>query len=50
MIHFGNARAALFSALFAQKIKGAFILRIEDTDAVRSEERFVESLQEICIG
>lgn len=46
MIHIGNARAALFSALFAAKHAGTFILRIEDTDAVRSEERFVESLQD----
>ncbi len=46
MIHLGNARAALFSALFAKKHRGVFILRIEDTDAVRSEERFVESLQQ----
>lgn len=46
MIHIGNARAALFSALYARKNQGTFILRIEDTDAVRSEERFVESLQD----
>lgn len=45
MIHLGNARAALFSALFAAKERGIFILRIEDTDLARSEERFVEALQ-----
>ncbi len=45
MIHLGNARAALFSALYAKHHHGAFILRIEDTDAARSEERFVASLQ-----
>lgn len=44
MIHLGNARAALFSALYAEKNHGTFILRVEDTDAVRSEERFVDSL------
>lgn len=44
MIHIGNARAALYSALYASKSHGSFILRIEDTDAVRSEERFVDSL------
>lgn len=44
-IHLGNARAALFSALYAAKHLGTFILRIEDTDAVRSEERFIDSLQ-----
>jgi glutamyl-tRNA synthetase len=46
MIHLGNARAALYSALFATKNQGVFILRIEDTDAERSEERFVEALQD----
>lgn len=45
MIHIGNARAALFSALFAKKNNGQFILRIEDTDLARSDEAFVESLQ-----
>lgn len=46
MIHLGNARAALFSALFAKKNNGVFILRIEDTDAVRSEEKYVTALEE----
>lgn len=46
MIHLGNARAALFSAMYAHKNSGTFILRIEDTDAARSEERFVESLKD----
>ncbi len=45
-IHIGNARAALFAALFAAKHAGTFILRIEDTDASRSEIRFIESLQD----
>ena len=35
-IHVGNARTALFSALLAARDGGAFILRIEDTDASRS--------------
>ena len=46
MIHIGNARAALFSALYAKKNNGHFILRIEDTDLARSDEQFVESLIE----
>jgi len=46
MIHIGNVRAALFSALFAKKNNGVFILRIEDTDAARSEERFVDILKD----
>ncbi len=48
-IHVGNARSALFSWLFARHNDGAFVLRVEDTDASRvSEEAFhglVESLR-----
>jgi glutamyl-tRNA synthetase len=40
-IHVGNARSALFSWLFARGKAGAFVLRVEDTDASRvSEEAF----------
>jgi nondiscriminating glutamyl-tRNA synthetase len=39
-LHVGNARTALFNWLFAKKTEGTFILRIEDTDLARSEERF----------
>lgn len=46
MMHIGNARAALFSALYATKEKGVFILRIEDTDQIRSEHKYTEMLQE----
>lgn len=46
-IHLGNARTALFSALAAhQKKEGCFLLRIEDTDLARSEEKYVTALQE----
>jgi nondiscriminating glutamyl-tRNA synthetase len=45
MIHLGNARAALFSALYAAKQHGTFILRIEDTDVLRSEVQYVDALQ-----
>ncbi|HTM63377.1 MAG TPA: glutamate--tRNA ligase [Gammaproteobacteria bacterium] len=45
-IHLGNARAAIFSALYAAKHDGVFILRIEDTDAERSEEKYIEGLQD----
>ncbi|HSW69914.1 MAG TPA: glutamate--tRNA ligase [Gammaproteobacteria bacterium] len=46
MMHIGNARAALFSALYSTKEKGVFILRIEDTDQVRSEHKYTEILEE----
>jgi glutamyl/glutaminyl-tRNA synthetase len=35
-LHVGGARTALFSWLFARKHGGQFVLRIEDTDQVRS--------------
>ena len=44
-IHVGNARTALFSALLAQRDGGVFILRVEDTDASRSERSHEESMR-----
>lgn len=44
-LHVGNLRTALHNALFAQKMGGQFWLRIDDTDAERSEERFVDSIR-----
>ena len=37
-LHIGGARTALFNWLWARRTGGAFILRIEDTDRVRSTE------------
>ena len=46
-VHVGNARTALFCALLAARdAGGAFILRIEDTDAARSHRDFEASLEE----
>jgi nondiscriminating glutamyl-tRNA synthetase len=39
LLHVGNARTALYNWLFARHTQGDFILRIEDTDLERSEER-----------
>ena len=44
-IHVGNARTALFSALLAARDGGAFILRIEDTDAARSLQSHEEQMR-----
>ena len=42
-LHVGNVRSALFSWLWARRNDGAFILRVEDTDASRvTEEAFRE--------
>ena len=46
-LHIGGARTALFSLLYARRMKGAFILRIEDTDVARSTK---ESIQAILDG
>jgi nondiscriminating glutamyl-tRNA synthetase len=43
-LHVGNARTALFNWLFARKMGGAMILRIEDTDVERSEARYEDQL------
>jgi glutamyl-tRNA synthetase len=43
-LHVGGARAALFNWLYARKTGGNFLLRIEDTDAERSSDRFLESI------
>lgn len=41
-LHIGGVRTALFNWLFAKNRKGRFILRIEDTDEIRSTETSVE--------
>ncbi len=46
MLHIGGARTALFNWLFAKHYKGTFILRIEDTDQVRSTEEAVNVILE----
>jgi glutamyl-tRNA synthetase len=44
-LHVGNIRAAIHNWLWARKHGGHFMLRIDDTDAERSEERFVEAIR-----
>lgn len=43
-MHFGNVRTALFNYLFAQQQQSTFLLRIEDTDRVRSAAEFLQGL------
>jgi glutamyl-tRNA synthetase len=43
-LHVGGARTALFNWLWARRSGGTFILRIEDTDAVRSTEESAASI------
>ena len=42
--HVGGARTALFNWLFARHEAGAFVLRIEDTDAERDREEWVQGI------
>jgi glutamyl-tRNA synthetase len=44
-LHVGNIRAALHNWMFAQANGGRFVLRIDDTDAERSEERYVDGIR-----
>ncbi|MDD4563202.1 MAG: glutamate--tRNA ligase [Syntrophomonadaceae bacterium] len=46
-LHIGGARTALFNWLFARKYNGVFVLRLEDTDLLRST---AESSQGIIDG
>jgi glutamyl-tRNA synthetase len=44
-LHVGNLRTALHNWLLAKKAGGRFLLRIDDTDQARGEERFVEAIR-----
>lgn len=43
-LHIGGARTALFNWLYARSQEGKFVLRIEDTDQVRSKKEFEEEI------
>ena len=45
-LHLGGAHTALFNWLIARHYQGTFILRIEDTDQERSQEKFVTEILE----
>ncbi|GGL52869.1 glutamate--tRNA ligase [Wenxinia marina] len=45
-LHIGNLRAALFNFAIARQAGGTFILRIDDTDAERSKEEYVDGVRE----
>lgn len=44
-LHVGNLRTALFNFLIARKSGGTFILRLDDTDQVRSRREFADAIQ-----
>lgn len=43
-LHIGTAKIALMNWLYAKQQGGAFVLRLEDTDADRSDEAFVQAM------
>ena len=43
-LHIGTARTALFNYLFAKKMGGEYVLRIEDTDLDRSSEAYKQNI------
>lgn len=45
-LHIGSARTAVFNWLFARHEGGKFLLRVEDTDLKRSEDRFLAEILE----
>ena len=48
-LHVGNARTALITWLFARKNDGHFLLRIDDTDQVRSKIEYEKAIEESLI-
>ncbi len=43
-LHIGGARTALFNWMYARANQGKFILRIEDTDKVRSKQEYLDEI------
>ena len=43
-LHIGTARTALFNYLFAKKNGGKYVLRIEDTDAERTSQAYIDNI------
>jgi glutamyl-tRNA synthetase len=45
LLHVGNARAALFCWLYARRHEGEFMLRLDDTDVARSEDKYAQAIE-----
>ena len=48
-MHIGNTRTALFNWLLAKKLGGKFMLRIDDTDRLRSKKEYEDALRESLV-
>ena len=45
LLHVGNLRTAVMNWALARRSGGAFILRLDDTDKERSEQRFIDAIR-----
>ncbi len=45
-MHIGNTRTALFNWLLAKKLGGKFMLRVDDTDTLRSKKEYEDAMRE----
>lgn len=45
-LHIGNARTAIITWLFARKMEGHFLLRIDDTDTERSKVEYEDAIMQ----
>ncbi|MCR4347503.1 MAG: glutamate--tRNA ligase [Sulfuricaulis sp.] len=46
LLHLGNIRTALFNFLLARQASATFLLRLEDTDAMRGHEKYARALEQ----
>lgn len=44
-LHIGSLRTALFNWLFARHAGGTYVVRVEDTDQERSEQKYIDAIQ-----
>ena len=49
-MHIGNTRTALFNWLWAKKMGGKFMLRIDDTDFLRSKKEYEDAKEMVIWG
>ncbi len=48
-MHIGNTRTAVFNWLLAKKLGGKFLLRIDDTDVLRSKKEYEDAILDILV-
>lgn len=48
-MHIGNTRTAVFNWLLAKKLNGKFMLRIDDTDVLRSKKEYEDAIRDILV-